>query len=80
VTIALKDEYKDLVSLQDSMKQFFIVARVVLTADTEGLDEYETSFVKAEKFAGTQCPRCWNYYEEDELVDGLCPRCAEAMK
>ncbi|WP_029071182.1 isoleucine--tRNA ligase [Kandleria vitulina] len=80
VTIALKDEYKDLVSLQDSMKQFFIVARVVLTADTEGLDEYETSFVKAEKFAGIQCPRCWNYYEEDELVDGLCPRCAEAMK
>lgn len=33
-----------------------------------------------EKFHGVQCPRCWNWFEEGELVDGLCPRCHEVVE
>ena len=79
LTITLKDEYKSLAALEDSMKQLFIVAKVTLDDNAEGKDEYETCFIKAEKFHGVQCPRCWNWFEEDELVDGLCPRCHEVV-
>ena len=80
LTITLKDEYKSLAALEDSMKQLFIVAKVTLDDNAEGKDEYETCFIKAEKFHGVQCPRCWNWFEEDELVDGLCPRCHEVVE
>ena len=80
LTITLKDEYKSLASLEDSMKQLFIVAKVTLDDNAEGKDEYETCFIKAEKFHGVQCPRCWNWFEEGELVDGLCPRCHEVVE
>lgn len=80
ITIALKENYKDLADMKDSMKQFFIVAKVTIVDDASGLDDYETCALKAEKFNGVQCPRCWNYFDEDELVDGLCPRCHEAVK
>ena len=62
------------------MKQLFIVAKVTLDDNAEGKDEYETCFIKAEKFHGVQCPRCWNWFEEGELVDGLCPRCHEVVE
>ena len=32
--------------------------------------------VKVEKFNGVQCPRCWNYFDEDEMNGELCSRCA----
>ncbi len=48
LTITLKDEYKSLASLEDSMKQLFIVAKVTLDDNAEGKDEYETCFIKAE--------------------------------
>ena len=41
VTICLKDEFKDMAKLADSLKQLFIVAKVVLTDTNEGT-EYET--------------------------------------
>ena len=62
------------------MKTLFIVARVDLSSSHD--DSYEegtTAFVKAEKFGGVQCPRCRNYFNEDELVDGLCPRCHDVV-
>ncbi len=81
VTISLKDDYKDLSALKAMMKTFFIVAKVDLSVDHEGFDEYDTAYVKAEKFGGVQCPRCRNYFSEEELnADGLCPRCADAVK
>ena len=80
LTITLKDEYKSLAALADSMKQLFIVAKVTLDDNAEGKDEYETCYIKAEKFHGVQCPRCWNWFEEDELVDGVCPRCHEVLE
>lgn len=81
VTICLKDDYKSLAALKNDMKTFFIVARVNLTSDAEGLEEFDTAYVKAEKFAGVQCPRCRNYFATDELKeDGLCERCHDAVE
>ncbi len=80
LTISLKDDYKDLASLKNAMKTLFIVARVDLSADHDDTyGEFETAYIKAEKFGGVQCPRCRNYFNEDELVDGLCPRCHDVV-
>ena len=51
VTLSLKDEYKDIANLKDDLKQLFIVAKVELVDDTT-LEEYETSYIKVEKFNG----------------------------
>lgn len=75
VIINLKDEYKDMAKLGVSLKQLFIVAKVKFVDNNDGLDEYDTAFIKAEKFNGIQCPRCWNYFEENEMNGELCCRC-----
>ena len=75
VTICLKDEYKDMAEL----KQLFIVAKVVLTDTNEG-NEYETAYITSEKFTGAQCPRCWNYFDEDEMNGELCHRCHSVIE
>ncbi|MCD8027588.1 MAG: isoleucine--tRNA ligase [Erysipelotrichaceae bacterium] len=75
VIINLKDEYKDMAELGVALKQLFIVAKVKFVDDNTGLDEYDSAYIKAEKFHGIQCPRCWNYFEEDEMNGELCCRC-----
>ncbi|MEG0593453.1 MAG: class I tRNA ligase family protein, partial [Coprobacillus sp.] len=79
LTLSLKDEYKDLADLADSLKQLFIVAKVKLVDDTNGLDEFETAYILAEKFEGVQCPRCWNHFDESEMEGELCHRCHEVI-
>lgn len=79
LTVCLKEEFKDMTDLANSLQQLFIVAKVVLTDNNEGLNEYESAFIKAEKFEGVQCPRCWNYFEESEMHGELCPRCASVV-
>ncbi len=79
LTICLKDEYKDMMKLSDSLKQLFIVAKVQLVEETDGLTEYETAFIKAEKFNGVQCPRCWNYFDESDMEGELCSRCHDVL-
>ena len=79
LTVCLKDEYQDMEKLADDLKQLFIVAKVNLVTDTTDLTEYETAYLKAEKFNGVQCPRCWNYFEESEMEGELCPRCHEVF-
>ncbi len=73
VYLSLKDEYKAIGEMAD-LNKLFIVAKVELV-DDETMTEYDSAFVKVEKFEGHQCPRCWNYFDEDEMVDGLCVRC-----
>ena len=75
LTICLKDEYKDMNELSKQLQQLFIVAKVELVDDSADLNEYETSYIKAEKFNGVQCPRCWNHFEESEMEGELCQRC-----
>jgi len=78
VTLSLKDEYKDMAQLADDLKQLFIVAKVELV-DDDTLDEYDTCYIKVEKFNGQQCPRCWNYFDESEMNGELCCKCASVM-
>ena len=78
VTLSLKDEYKPLAKLADELKQLFIVAKVELV-DDDTLEEYDTCYIKVEKFNGHQCPRCWNYFDENEMDGELCCRCADIM-
>lgn len=80
LTICLKDEFKDMAELKDSLQQLFIVAKVELVDEHDGLDELESAYIKAEKFEGVQCPRCWNYFEEKEMEGEVCPRCARVLK
>ena len=79
LTVCLKDEYKDMADLDKDLKQLFIVAKVQLVDDQDGLNEFDTAYIKAEKFNGVQCPRCWNYFDADGMNGELCPRCHEVM-
>ena len=79
LTICFKDEYEDMDQLVNDLKQLFIVAKVELTDDLTDLVEFDTAYIKAEKFNGIQCPRCWNYYDEDEMEGELCHRCHDVM-
>lgn len=79
LTICLKDEYKDMAQLSEQLKQLFIVAKVNLVDNAHDLEEYETAYIKAQKFNGVQCPRCWNYYDADEMDGELCHRCHEVI-
>lgn len=78
VTISLKEEFKDMASMLEDLKQLFIVAKVELV-DDNSLAEYDTAYIKVEKFVGHQCPRCWNHFDEDEMEGELCHRCHDVI-
>ena len=61
----------------DKINQWLIIAKVSFV--DEELPKYDTVEVKIEMAKGHVCPRCWNIVEE-ENEDGLCDRCAEALK
>lgn len=79
LTICLKEDYQDMKKLSDVLKQLFIVAKVELVDAQDDFHEYDTAYIKAEKFEGVQCPRCWNYYEASEMEGDLCCRCHEVV-
>jgi len=61
----------------NKIAQWLIIAKVSFTDET--LPKYDQVEVKIEKAPGHVCPRCWNIVEE-ENEDGLCDRCAAAIK
>lgn len=61
----------------DKINQWLIIAKVSFTEDT--LTMYDNVEVEIRKAEGHVCPRCWNIVEE-ENEDGLCDRCAKAVK
>ena len=61
----------------DKINQWLIIAKVSFVEET--LTKYDTVEVKIEKASGHVCPRCWNIVEDDN-EDGLCDRCADAIK
>ena len=78
VFLKLRDEDKEtLKPILTTLKQLFIVSYVVLTA--EELPKYEYCGVQVQKFEGERCERCWNYFNEIDLTDHLCPRCHEIV-
>ena len=81
VTLCLKDEVKDVACLEAQLKQLFIVSKLKLVSDNEGLEEFNQSFIKVEKFNGVVCQRCWNVYDADEMYDDeVCCRCHEVLE
>lgn len=80
ITLVLKEDYQEVASLKDELKQLFIVSKVHLVDDVTDLQECETCYVKAEKFNGVKCPRCWNYFDEEEMEGEVCHRCHEVLE
>lgn len=81
VTLCLKEESADVAELAESLKQLFIVSKLNLTTDTDGLEEMPNCFIKVEKFNGVVCKRCWNVYDADEMYDeDVCCRCHEVLE
>ena len=80
VTLALKEDYQEVKQLEDTLKLMFIVSKCQIVSDTEGLEEYDTSYIKVEKFNGHVCARCWAVFDEDEMHDEeLCQRCYDVV-
>lgn len=80
VTLSLKKEFADVEKLKDTLKLMFIVSKCELTDETDGLEEFETSYIKVEKFNGHTCARCWAVFDEDEMHDEeLCERCFDVV-
>lgn len=78
VYLNLREEDKEVLKpILNDLKQLFIVSDVVLT--TTDLPKYEYAGVKALKFEGGRCERCWNYFDEIDLTDDLCPRCLDVV-
>lgn len=79
VLLHVSDEDKKLLedAFGSKINQWLIVAKVSFCE--EELKQYDSTQVKIEMAKGHVCPRCWNIVEE-ENEDGLCDRCAEALK
>ncbi len=74
----LEEDKETLKLLLPNLKQLFIVSDVVITA--EELKQYDYCGVSIQKFNGERCERCWNYFNEVDLTDNVCPRCHEILK
>ena len=75
ITLCLKPEYADCTAgLSNHDLAQLVIASQFETVNEPAGDEYDTCWVKVEKFEGHICPRCWNVVEHvDE--NGLCDRC-----
>ena len=75
LSISSKEIYNELSKLsKEELARLFIVSEVVLAS---GIDKAQASVASGEK-----CPRCWNYVDHLEEVDGVhvCHRCHEVIK
>jgi len=79
VTLCLKEEYQDIAKIENDLHQYFIVSKVELVSDTT-MEEFDSGYVKVEKFNGQKCPRCWNYFKQEEMVSDICSRCYSTVK
>ena len=58
--------------------RLFIVSSVKET--NLDVEKQEVSKVKVNASTGCKCERCWNKFDEEVMVDNLCPRCKDAME
>ncbi len=78
VFINLLDEDKEILKpIIANLKQLLIVSDVIITVDN--LTKYDYCEVKIAKFNGVMCERCWNYFNEKDITDNICPRCHEVV-
>ena len=59
------------------LKQLLIVSKIEVTTDS--LQAYNKIGVKVEKFDGHKCERCWNYFDEKEIIGDICHRCNDVI-
>lgn len=73
ITINCEKETLELLkSLNTELKAVLMVASIELK-------EADKLSVKAENFNGVKCVRCWKYFSEAEINDGICSGCTEAV-
>jgi len=67
-------------SKTDFFKELFIVSKVTIAENKEGLSQTESLgvFVYVERAKGKKCPRCWHITETKHEHD-LCDRCAKIV-
>ena len=74
----LEEDKETLKEILPNLKQLLIVSDVIITA--EDLPKYEYCKAQIQAFEGERCERCWNYFNDIDLTDHLCPRCHEIIK
>ena len=78
VYLKLLDEDKEVLKdILPNLKQLLIVSDVILS--TSDLKQYDYCSVEIKKFEGVRCERCWNYFDEDNIIGDICPRCHEVI-
>ena len=69
---------------EEELERLFIVSKIMIKEEVEDGLELKVSNVLVKKNDGVKCDRCWNYKNNDEIVEvegvHLCPRCLKAMK
>lgn len=78
LTINFKNQYQFIKDIKN-LHQLYIVSDIEFVDDKK-LPEYDSAYIKVEKFDGITCPRCWNVVSEDRMVDGVCDRCASVLE
>ena len=67
------EQYKAMKSIENEIKSVFMIGDFVL----KKADKWS---ILASKFDGDKCVRCWKYFKSDEINDGICEVCTEAVK
>lgn len=78
IVLNANDEYLSVINeLMPYLKQLLIVSKIEVTTDS--LQSYNKIGVKVEKFDGHKCERCWNYFDEKEIIGDICHRCNDVI-
>ena len=73
ISLDLKDDYAFIKDIKD-LHQLYVVSNVDFVK-ADDATEYDSGFIKVDKYDGYLCPRCWNVVSNDKVVGELCDRC-----
>lgn len=77
LTVNFKDKFKFIKDIKN-LHQLYMVSTIDIVEDNQ-LDEYDSAYIKVEKFDGITCPRCWNVMSKEHMVGDVCDRCADVL-
>jgi len=84
IYVANDDLRGQLSEMGDEFRHFLQVAKVTLeTEKQDGMEEFDTAAMSAQRTEGKKCVRCWNFFEElgtDTEHLELCQRCTDVVK
>jgi len=79
VQLCLSSDYDDL--LDKNLKNNLMVSKLTISKNISNPDvESEGIKIKIEKHSGVKCPRCWKYFDKDEMEADLCLKCSDVIK